>query len=261
MTILEEILARKREEVAALARRLPELRDACAQTPPPRGFARALSAAHGLAVIAEIKRASPSRGPLRPDLDPACLAREYEAAGADAVSVLTDADFFKGSLDDLGTARKACSLPVLRKDFIIDPSQVWEARAAGADAVLLIVAALSDDEMRGLHDLAVSLGMDVLVEVHSAEEARRALKAGARLVGINNRDLTTFQVDLGTTEKVAPLLDGVVVVSESGIQDAEALERVARAGAKAVLVGEALVTAASPGAKLAELVKAARSLV
>lgn len=261
MTILEEILARKREEVAALARRLPDLREACAQAPPPRGFARALSAAPGLAVIAEIKRASPSRGPLRPDLDPAALAREYEAAGADAVSVLTDADFFKGSLGDLRAARTACSLPVLRKDFIVDPSQVWEARAAGADAVLLIVAALSDDEMRGLHDLAVSLEMDVLVEVHSAEEAQRALKAGAQLVGINNRNLATFQVDLGTTERVAPLLDDAVVVSESGIQDAEALERVARAGAKAVLVGEALVTAERPGAKLAELVKAARSLL
>lgn len=258
MTILEKILQRKREEVAGLRHRLSELRAAAVEAPAPRGFAKALAATDGLAIIAEIKRASPSRGPLRPDLDPASLAQAYEKAGASAVSVLTDRPFFMGSLDDLGKTRAACGLPVLRKDFIIDEVQVYEARAAGADAVLLIVATLSDETLNKLHELAVSLKLDALVEVHTAAEAARALAAGAELVGINNRSLDTFGIDLATTEKLAPMLKSRLIVSESGLSEESALTRVRRAGAKAVLIGEALVTADDPGAKLARLVAAAR---
>jgi indole-3-glycerol phosphate synthase len=205
-------------------------------------------------LIAEIKRASPSKGSLRPDLDPVALAREYERCGAAAISVLTDEQFFQGSLDDLRVVRKKVNLPVLRKDFVLDPYQVYQARAAGADAILLIVAALSDDALQTLHRLSADLGMAALVEVHNVAELERALKIGPRIVGVNNRDLRTFEVDLETTARLRPLLAaGVTLVSESGIQSQADVARIESFGADAILVGEALVRAQDVGGKIEEL--------
>ena len=255
---LARIAAHKHQEVLrrAAERPLDEVRAAAAAAPPPRDFRRAL-AGPAPRLIAEIKRVSPAKGALNPDLSPASMARTYAAAGAHALSVLTDEEFFKGSDADLVEARAAVELPVLRKDFVVSPYQVYEARALGADAVLLIVALLEPQQLVELHLLAAELGLAALVEVHSPHEVEPALAAGAVLVGINNRDLTTFQVDLAATEAVRPLLPPTVtVVSESGIATADDVRRALAAGASAILVGEALVTAPDPAARLAELLGA-----
>jgi len=257
--ILQRILARKVEEIAEAARREPlrALSERAAAADPPRGFREALTGAieaRGAAVIAEVKKASPSRGVLRPDYDPALIGRAYARGGAAALSVLTDRDFFQGEAAHLEAAREASGLPVLRKDFVIDPWQVYEARAMGADCVLLIVAALGDAALRELHDLAIHLGMDVLVEVHDGEELDRALAIGPRLVGINNRDLRTFETSLDTTLDLRERVpDDVLPVTESGIHTREDVGIMHAAGVHAFLVGEAFMTAADPGEKLAEL--------
>jgi len=254
-TILDEILAWKIKEVAALkaAHPLQRLAELAKSAPPPRDAAAALRAP-GVSLIAEVKRASPSKGLLRPDLDPGALARRYEAAGASAISVLTDARYFQGSTVDLRAVRADTRLPVLRKEFILDPFQVYEARAAGADALLLIVAALEDDPLASLYELTLSLGMDALVEVHDAEELTRALRISPRIVGVNNRDLRTFEVDLETTARLRQQIPAnVVLVSESGVHTRQDVERLAEMGADAMLVGESLVRAADPRKKIAEL--------
>jgi indole-3-glycerol phosphate synthase len=208
----------------------------------------------GVALIAEVKRRSPAKGDLRPGADAPSLAATYAEAGAAAVSVLTDERFFSGADADLVDVRARIPIPVLRKDFTISNYQIYEARALGADAVLLIVSMLSDELIETFLDTADCLGLDTLVEVHSEEEARRVARIGAPIVGINNRDLTTFTVDLGTTERIRPLLPAsATIVAESGILTRQDVERVQAAGANAVLVGEALVTAADPAAKLREL--------
>jgi indole-3-glycerol phosphate synthase len=207
-------------------------------------------------VIAEFKRRSPSRGTLRDDLPPASAAQAYESAGAAALSVLTEPEFFGGTLDDLRQARAATTLPVLRKDFVVDPYQVWEAWIAGADAVLLIVAALSGPEMRALFDTAREAGIDALVEVHDEDELVRALEAGAVLVGVNNRDLRTLEVSLETSLALASRIpDDVVAVAESGIRTGEDVRRLRSAGFDAFLVGEHLMTAPDPGEALRGLLR------
>lgn len=230
---------------------------ACGRLEPTRGFARALdraSGAGGLAVISEIKRRSPSKGDLAPGLDPAELAGRYEAGGATCLSVLTDVEFFGGSPEDLAAARAACTLPVLRKDFTVSPLDVVDARRMGADAVLLIAAALDDDELGRCHELALELGLDALVEVHDEAEIDRALAVGATLVGVNQRDLVTFEVDTARAVRVAPRLpDGVVRVAESGVRGPEDAAELAAAGYHAVLVGESLVTSGDPASAVAAL--------
>ncbi|WP_051239536.1 indole-3-glycerol phosphate synthase TrpC [Arenimonas composti] len=257
--ILTRILSRKSEEVAERATRLPlrELSARCADLPPTRGFANALEAkiaAGAAAVIAEIKKASPSKGLIRPDFDPAAIAASYARHGAACLSVLTDVDFFQGHDDHLRQARAACTLPVLRKDFTIDAYQVYEARALGADCILLIVAALGDAALAELSHLALELGMDVLVEVHDVDELERALQIGAPLVGVNNRSLRTFEVSLDTT---LALRDAVPpdrrLVTESGIATPEDVARMRAAGVHAFLVGETFMRAQDPGAELARL--------
>jgi indole-3-glycerol phosphate synthase len=256
-TALDAILARKRLEVAALAAALPEaeLRSRLRHAPPVRDLFGALSPRGGPArVIAEVKRASPSAGAISPGLDAVAQARRYQAAGAAAISVLTDGPGFGGSLADLVAVRAAVDLPVLRKDFTVDRWQLVEARAAGADAALLIVAALPGDDLPRLHDLCGELGLQALVEVHAAPEVERALACGARIVGVNNRDLRTFQVDLATSERLVPGLPATVrAVAESGVRTAADARRLRAAGAANLLVGEALVRAADPGALLREL--------
>lgn len=249
-SFLDEILAGKGDEVAGLAPRRARLERDAAEAPPPRDFTGALRAGDRMAVIAEIKRRSPSKGVLAPDLDPATTAKAYEAGGAAALSVLTDARWFDGSLDDLRAARGATDLPVLRKDFTIDAVQVVEARAAGADAVLLIVAAVPDDGLlRGLRETAEDLGMSALVEVDDEAGLERAVTSGARLVGITNRDLRTFAEDVSVAERLAARLPtDVVKVAESAIRGAHDARRMAEAGFHAVLVGEHLVRSADPRA-------------
>jgi len=258
-SVLQEIVAHKRREVAAARTRLPlrALEERLAGAPPVRPFAHALRGP-GLRLIAEIKARSPSRGPLREGLDPVALARDYVRAGAAAISVLTDERYFGGSLAHLAAVRWALPQgpPLLRKDFIVDPYQVYEARAHGADAVLLIAACLGEGELRELLALSRALGMDALVEVHDEEELGRALGAGASLVGINNRDLRTFRVDLGTTARLRPLIPPqVTVVAESGIQTPEDVAHMAALGVHALLVGEALVTAPDPAARARQLLQ------
>ncbi|MFQ5343084.1 MAG: indole-3-glycerol phosphate synthase TrpC [Anaerolineae bacterium] len=257
--ILDTIVAHKREELKALKARRPlsELRADAGSTPPARDLAAAL-AAPGVRLIAEIKRASPSKGVFRADLDPVALAETYVNNGAGAISVLTDEHFFQGHLDDLRRVKRAYpAVPVLRKDFVIDPHQVYEARAAGADAVLLIVAVLADDLLADLLSLTHKLGMEALVEVHNEGELNRALKTEPRVIGINNRDLRDFTVDLRTTERLRQLIPGgTIVVAESGIHTAADVQRLARAGVDAILVGEALVTAEDAAAKAQELARA-----
>jgi len=257
--ILDRILATKGEEVAAarLAVPLPELQRAAAQAPPPRDFVAAIRAritAGKPAVIAEIKKASPSKGVLRADFRPADIARAYAAGGAACLSVLTDRPYFQGAPEYLQQARAACSLPVLRKDFHIDPYQVWEARAMGADAILLIAAALPLAAMQEMEDIARSLGMAVLVECHDAGEIDVALKLATPLLGINNRNLQTFAVDLATT---LDQLDRVpvdrIVVTESGIRTPADVALMRGRGVGAFLVGEAFMRARSPGEELARL--------
>jgi len=246
-TYLDKILAAHRTAAAADRRTLGGLVEAAVALPPTRGFRTALvqGAADGLAVISEIKRRSPSKGDLNVGLDPVALARSYESAGASCLSVLTDEAFFGGSRADLVAARSACALPVLRKDFTVDPRDVCDARIMGADAVLLIVAALDDVELTGLLALARDLGLAPLVEVHDEPELARALAAGADLVGVNQRDLRTFEVDRDRAVRMGEQMpDDVVAVAESGIRDAADVERLAAAGYTAVLVGETLVRAA-----------------
>lgn len=253
MSILHEIIEAKRAEVAALA--TPQLRaaleQAAADQPKPRSFAGGLRLpGSGLAVIAEIKRRSPSKGELASELDPAATAKAYEHGGAVALSVLTDGPYFGGSLEDLRSARAAATLPVLRKDFTIDPIQLYEARAAGSDAVLLIVAVHTDDGLlRDLHGLATELGLAVLVEVDDEPGLERALAIGARIVGVTNRDLRTFGEDLTVAERLAACIpDGVIRVAESAIRSSGDAQRMANAGFHAVLVGEALVRSSDPSA-------------
>ena len=255
MTVLDRILERKRAEVVELRRATDhgELEAAVRNAGPTRGFARSLRDGPRPRVIAEFKRASPSKGEIRPGADAAEIARAYAAAGAAALSVLTDRDFFRGSLEDLRRARAACDLPVLRKDFTIDRIQILEARAAGADAILLIVAALSDAALVELAACARETGLDALVEVHTAAELERALALGEDLVGINNRDLQTFATDVCVTRTLLPRAAGRTVVSESGLDSCEVLRSLEAEGVQAFLVGEALMRAADPGAALRRL--------
>ena len=252
-TYLDGILEHHRQRAATDDRSLDQMLERAASSPPPRSFAAALDGP-GLAVIAEIKRRSPSRGDLQPGLDPAVLAQAYAAGGASCLSVLTDEPHFGGSPDDLAAARAAVGLPVLCKDFTVAPLDVVDARLMGADAVLLIVAALDDRTLRDLHTLAAELGLTALVEVHDRAEAERAATAGARVIGVNQRDLTTFEVrhDLAAS-MAADLPEGAILVAESGIRGADDARRAASAGFHAVLVGESLVTAADPTAALREL--------
>ncbi|HWC67293.1 MAG TPA: indole-3-glycerol phosphate synthase TrpC [Acidimicrobiales bacterium] len=253
-TYLDRIVTWHRDRAAADTRPLGELAERAATLPETRGFARALTASSGLAVIAEVKRRSPSRGDLRADLDPAALSATYARGGASALSVLTDEQFFAGSAADLAAARAATPLPVLRKDFTIGPRDVYDARAMGADAVLLIVAALSRDEVTELHALAGDVGLDVLVEVHDEEELATAVDAGATLIGVNQRDLVTFEVDPARAQRMAAAIAaGVVKVAESGVRGAADAHALAAAGYDAVLVGEALVTAPDPARLIRDL--------
>jgi indole-3-glycerol phosphate synthase len=247
--ILDDILARTRADLEARKRARPidALEAAAASRPAPRPLAKALRRPGEIACIAEFKRRSPSAGWIREHAEVSGTARAYAAGGASALSVLTDGPFFGGRLEDLAAASSASGLPILRKDFIVDPYQLYEARLAGADAALLIVAALTPSDLRALRELARELGLDVLVEVHDAGELRVALDAGAELIGINNRDLRDFSVDV---ERTFALLDaipeGVTVVSESGIGDSRQLARLQAAGVAAVLVGESLMRAPAP---------------
>ena len=257
--ILNRILARKTEEIAERSARVP-LAELCARIdglPPTRGFASALEAKidAGLpAVIAEIKKASPSKGVIRPEFDPAAIARSYEAAGAACLSVLTDKDFFHGSEDFLRQAREACALPVLRKDFVIDPYQVYEARVIGADCILLIVAALGDAALLELSLLAADLDLDVLCEVHDAEELERALALPVPLIGVNNRNLRTFETSLETSLELQALMEyDRIMVAESGIRTADDVALLREAGIHAFLVGEAFMRAENPGSELERL--------
>ncbi len=289
MTILDTIVDEKRREVAALPQRavsVSMLRGALEARGGRRDFLGALVAGTGgglsvnsrppsslgeretcpaVALIAEVKRASPSAGLIRPDFDPVRIACQYEAAGASCLSVLTDRKFFQGSLECLEQIRAAVKLPLLRKDFILDERQILEAVEWGADAILLIVAILGDAQLRHLHGLASGAGLDALVEVHDEPELARALDAGARLIGANNRNLKTFEVDLATTERLAARLFGPraatapaprlprLLVAESGIHTRGDVQRLARCGARAILVGESLMRQADPAAKVREL--------
>lgn len=257
--ILKKIVARKQQEIADRLekRSLQALQERLSESSSPRGFADAIAqriAAGEAGVIAEIKRASPSKGVLREDFQPAEIALSYQQGGAACLSVLTDIDFFQGSDDYLRQARAACSLPVIRKDFIIDPYQVYEARVIEADCILLIAACLDDAQLHSLNDLAHELGMDVLIEVHDEAELQRTLALENRLIGINNRNLRSFEVTLDTT---LGLLDQIpedrIVVTESGILDQQDVKRMRNHQVNAFLVGEAFMRADDPGARLREL--------
>jgi indole-3-glycerol phosphate synthase len=252
--ILQRIVETKRREVAALRPDAAELERSARSAPPTRSFEHALRSSR-VTVIAEVKRRSPGAGEIRPGLDPAALARDYEGGGAAAISVLTDHDYFGGSITDLRAVKDAVSVPVLRKDFVIDPLQVSEARAAGADAVLLIVRILDDARLAELIGATADHEMTALVEVHDGPELERAARAGASVIGINNRDLRTFTTDLSVTLGLLEKLPReAVVVSESGIRTREDIERLGTGGVDAVLVGESLLRAEEPGLALATLV-------
>ncbi|WP_455374614.1 indole-3-glycerol phosphate synthase TrpC [Kaarinaea lacus] len=257
--ILVKILNRKREEIAERSAETPvaELKSRIEVASPVRGFVSAIEStlAQGKpAVIAEIKKASPSKGVIRENFDPVSIAQSYEKGGATCLSILTDVDFFKGSDEYLQQARQACLLPVIRKDFIINPYQVYEARAINADCILLIVAALSDDQLMDLSDLASYLGLDVLVEVHDEEELQRALTLNTKLIGINNRNLRTFDVSLQTTIDLLPKIPGDrIVVTESAIHSPDDVALMRKHNVNTFLVGEAFMRAEDPGEKLAEL--------
>ena len=251
--MLEPILESTRGRLVALRLRADEIEAAAARSDAPQDFIGALST-QGLGVIAEVKRRSPSAGSIAPDLDPARLGLAYERGGAAAISVLTEPDHFGGGLEDLGEVRSATSIPVLRKDFILYPLQVDEARAAGADAVLLIAAILSDKALAGLIDHVHGFDMAALVEAHDSEEVRRAVDSGAKVVGVNNRDLTTFAVDLGNAVRLRPHIPtSVVAVAESGIDSSADARRMHDAGFDAVLVGTAAAQADDPAAFVAAL--------
>ena len=245
--ILRKIEAYKRREIAEAKVRMPfkTLERQARDHDPPRGFIKAIERQHGqgrIAVIAEIKKASPSKGVIRDDFDPAKLAKAYEQGGATCLSVLTDGPSFQGSLANLEVARKAAIMPALRKDFMLDPYQVYEARANGADCILVIMASVTDAEAKALNAAAHDLRMDMLVEVHDEEELKRALQLEARLIGVNNRDLRTFKTDLAITENLAPRIPkDKIIVSESGISTHEDCVRLERAGVATFLVGEALM--------------------
>jgi indole-3-glycerol phosphate synthase len=253
-TYLDRILARHREVAAVDSRATADLRARALDTAPTRGFTAALRATEGLAVISEIKRRSPSKGDLAIGLDPAVLAQQYEQGGASCLSVLTDEEFFGGSVADLQAARAACALPVLRKDFTVCEHDVLDARVMGADCVLLIAAALSPGELAQLHGLAREVGIDVLVEIHDEGELDHALAAGADVVGVNQRDLVTFQVDHERAVRMAGVIPaGVVRVAESGVRGVDDARSLRGAGYHAVLVGETLVTSGDPVAAVAML--------
>ena len=258
-TYLDTIVAAHRATAAADQRSLDDLVARASGAAPVRGFGAALQAGSQLRVIAEIKRRSPSKGDLNPDLDPAAVAAAYESGGAACLSVLTDAEFFGGAPADLAAARAACALPVLRKDFTIDARDVADARIMGADAVLLIVAALDDVELRTFLDLARDLSLDALVEVHDERELERAADAGATIIGVNQRNLTTFEIDRELAVKLAPRMpDGAITVAESGIRGVDDARAVASAGYTAVLVGESVVTSGDQAAAVAALAEVAR---
>ena len=255
MTILDRILEAKRAEITAAKARTPvaDIERKAKAAGAPRDFAGALRARHP-AVIAEIKKASPSRGVLREEFDPAAIAASYERAGAACLSVLTDERFFQGAAAHLIAAREACSLPVLRKDFVIEPYQVWESRAMGADCILLIAACLGKDEMRQLESLAHQLAMAVLVEVHDGAQLEAALTLATPLIGINNRDLKSFETRLETTLELLPRVPrNRIVITESGILSSDDASRMRNAGVRTFLVGEAFMRAADPGAALRSL--------
>ena len=254
--ILDDIVAYKRDELAARKRAvsLTELTDRALYRADPPGFLAALQTRAGRTIIAEVKKASPSKGVIRADFDPLAIARSYHVAGAAAVSVLTEKQFFQGSLEYLRRIRTTVPIPLLRKDFLFDEYQVHEARAFGASAILLIVAILDDQQLADLAQLASALGMDCLIEVHDERERDRALAAGATLLGINNRDLRTFHTTIETTERlVRDIPDDVFVVSESGLSSAAQLARLEAQGVGAFLIGETCMAAADPGAALRAL--------
>jgi indole-3-glycerol phosphate synthase len=256
-TVLDRILDARRTDVQRRKQLVPEtvLKYGVKAASPPRGFSAALCR-QGLNVIAELKPASPSRGVIRDPFDAVALARSLEAAGAAALSILTEPEFFHGSLKNMRDARKEIALPVLRKDFIFDPWQVWEARANDADSFLLIVAALDDVLLRELIDLGREIGMEALVEVHTAVELDRALAAGARIVGVNNRDLKTLSVRVETSiELIDSIPDECIAISESGLRSQDDLQRLRAAGFDAFLIGEQLMLAPDPGAALADLLR------
>jgi len=253
--ILDDIVKVKRREVAKRKQTTPlsALRAVFGGMPPTRNFRRALGGGE-CSIIAEVKRRSPSRGIIREDFDPVRIAGEYERHGAAAVSVLTDETFFGGSDADLSAVKSAISLPVLRKEFIIDPWQIHETRAIGADALLLIAAILGENQLREYREIAASLSLASLVEVHDRTELETALRAGAEIIGINNRDLKTFMTDIGTSLALAPLVPADrIIVSESGIRSRAEIEVLRQAGVRTFLIGEALVTAPDSGVKLGEL--------
>ena len=258
VSVLDEILDGVRADLAERQRQvsLDELKAKAERQPPARDAMPALRAP-GVSVIAEVKRSSPSKGDLAEISDPASLARDYEAGGAKAISVLTEQRRFGGTLDDLRAVRAAVETPLLRKDFILTSYQLWEARACGADLALLLVVALEQNALVGLVERAESIGLTPLVECHTADEIERAVDAGARLIGVNARDLTTLRVDTDTFERLAPLIpDGIVTVAESGVRGPRDVIELARAGAHAVLVGESLVRGKEPRTAVADLVAA-----
>ncbi len=252
--ILDRIVRSKKMEVQELAVQEAEFLERLREAPPPRDLERALRKGSEVALMAEVKRRSPGAGPIRPDLVPSELAAAYQGAGAAAISVLTDRDYFGGSMEDLAEVRASVEVPVFRKDFIIHPVQLLEARVGGADGILLIARILAEDELRDLHARALELGMVPLVEIHGGEELERALAAGARLIGVNNRNLQTFTTTLDVTLDLLPVIpQHVAVVSESGIRTSQEVETLGRAGVDGVLVGETLLRASDPGAAAAEL--------
>ena len=258
--VLKKIVARKHQEVAERLERfsIDDLKQQIAQASPVRGFVKSIKKklSNGeTAVIAEVKKASPSKGLLRENFNPAVIAASYEAGGAACLSVLTDKDFFQGSEAYLKQARTACKLPVIRKDFIVDPYQVYEARAIGADCILLIVAALNDETLQGLYQLAGELGLDVLVEVHDAGELESALRLDLALIGINNRDLRTFDTSLKTTvDLLEHIPDGIIVVSESGLHKPEDISMLKEHQVHTFLIGEAFMRCDDPGEALKRLI-------
>jgi indole-3-glycerol phosphate synthase len=254
-TYLDAILERHRGEAAADRRSVDDLLDRIADAAPPRGFRAALDGRSRLGLIAEIKRRSPSKGDLNADLDPARWASTYEEGGAACLSVLTDRESFGGSADDLRAARSACSLPVLRKDFTVSELDVLDARLMGADCLLLIAAALDRAELIGFHQLATEVGLDVLVEIHDEAELDVALAAGASLIGVNQRDLVSFEVDHGRAARMAGVIPaGTVKVAESGVRGGDDARRLSEVGYDAILVGESLVTSGDPARAIADLI-------